>query len=438
LGILRSEKSADVIVEFEASQISVEARGRAAAKGLRSLGPEELSYKRIEYASLKEEGLAGLQGVTVLQDYDNLPTSFVRVSNEDALNTLLSRPEVRAVYENRALRHVLTQSLPLIEQPAAAAVGLDGTGTTVAVLDSGVDYTIAPFNCTSPGVPAGCRVVATRESAPNDFTLDSSGHGTNVSAIVATTAGDADLVVADVFDGTTAFFNHIIDAINWTITNQATFNIVALNLSLGNDEIWGGHCTTHTLATPLNNAKSAGIQPIISSGNTAVFNGTFADGVAAPACVPAAVSVGAVYDANVGQQSWAPIANDPRFDCTDSTTAADQLTCFSQTAPFLSLYAPGALITAGGSTLGGTSQAAPHVAGAWAIMREAMPSATEAAILTALQTEGDPIIDTRPSGSRTTSRINLPEPSQLLMLGSGVLALWGLSTLRVRGRSLGA
>lgn len=36
---------------------------------------------------------------------------------------------------------------------------------------------------------------------------------------------------------------------------------------------------------------------------------------------------------------------------------------FSNSAPYLSILAPGAMLTAGGKTFGGTSQAAPHVAG---------------------------------------------------------------------------
>jgi hypothetical protein len=68
-------------------------------------------------------------------------------------------------------------------------------------------------------------------------------------------------------------------------------------------------------------------------------------------------------------------------------------------------------------------------------MREAMPAASEAQILTALQTGGDPVVDPRPAGGRTTSRLNLlPEPGQLLQLGAGLVALWGLRLLRGRKR----
>jgi hypothetical protein len=62
--------------------------------------------------------------------------------------------------------------------------------------------------------------------------------------------------------------------------------------------------------------------------------------------------------------------------CSDLTTAPGQVTCFSNSAPFLSLLAPGAAITAAGTTMFGTSQAAPHVAGALAVLAAKYPSDT--------------------------------------------------------------
>jgi len=335
------------------------------------------------------------------------------------------------VYEIIEFQRFLANTLPLIEQPGAAAQGGVGTGTTIAVLDTGVDYTLAPFNCTAPGVPAGCRVVATLEAAPNDFQLDDNGHGTNVSAIAASTASAADLVVADVFNGTGASTLDIMTAVNWVIANQNAFNIVSMNLSLGNPFVRSTTpCPSDSLAASMAAALAAGVQPVISSGNAGFASGAYVDGIASPACVPAAVSVGAVYDTNVGGLIW---QSGTTFECTDFTSTTDQVTCFSQSGPNLDLLAPGALVTAGGSTQGGTSQAAPHVAGAWAVVSALAPAgAASEDILRALELGGDPIADTRPPGGRTSSRINMvPEPGASALFATGVLGLLGLRRLRL-------
>ncbi|MFO0006780.1 MAG: S8 family serine peptidase, partial [bacterium] len=111
--------------------------------------------------------------------------------------------------------------------------------------------------------------------------------------------------------------------------------------------------------------------------------------MAAPACSPSAVSVGAVYDSNMGAIGWS--------GCSDSSTAADKVTCFSNSTSFLDLLAPGALITAGGHTMGGTSQASPHVAGAMALVAAAFPDATPDEIEARLKSTGVNVTDSRNS-----------------------------------------
>src|SRR4029077_17661368 len=56
---------------------------------------------------------------------------------------------------------------------------------------------------------------------------------------------------------------------------------------------------------------------------------------------------------------------------------------------------PLAFVSGGFGTASGTSMATPHVAGAWAVLKSAKPTATVSAVLTALQNTGVPITDPR-------------------------------------------
>jgi hypothetical protein len=400
---LRDGRAQLVLVAFDATPIDAGARSARNA-GARFDDRASLAYKAREYAALKNAVLGRLPAgqAQIVTDYSHLPLMLLRVKSRAAAGALVGTKDVVGVYEDRVYRTTLTQSRPLIGQPAVVAAGATGANHTVVVLDTGVDYTLADFgSCSAPNTPASCRVVVAQDLAPNDGILDDNGHGTNVSGIVAGVATGAKLAVFDVFSGSTASSSTIISGINWAIANQATYDIVAINMSLGDSTKYTAPCAsivTNPFLTPIANARAAGILTVVASGNDA-----YTDGISNPACTPDAISVGAVYDANVGSIQYTGL-------CTDATTAADKVTCFSNSAGFLTLLAPGALITAAGSTKAGTSQATPHVAGAVAMLREQFPADALDAVLARLTDHGTPVLDTR--NGVTKPRLNLLESAR--------------------------
>lgn len=337
------------------------------------------------------EALAEDGGATIDDRWDALPIVPMTVTGLATLAPVLDDPRVVSATPVAYYQAFDAESFPLIGQPTAAAAGKVGAGTTVAVLDTGVDYTRAAFGCTAPGVPAGCKVAVARDFAIEDGSRDASGHGTNVAGIVVGVAPGARVIGLDVFDGTTASTTTILAAYNWVLQNRATYNVAAINLSLGGGSATAP-CPGDPMAVAFATGRSAGVVTAVAAGNNATLNA-----ISSPACAPDAVSVGAVYDANVGAIGYSV--------CNDPVTAADRVACFSNSAPFLKLLAPGALIDAAGYRMAGTSQATPHVAGAAAVLRAAFPTESASQLVNRMVTGGRLVVD--PRNGRSTPRLDL-------------------------------
>jgi hypothetical protein len=337
--------------------------------------------------------------LVVEEEYDQLPVTVATVTTPFAWAALLEDPRVAVVDEVRQFEASAgdVESLALIGQPTALAGGKDGSGVAVAVIDTGADFTRPAFgSCTAPGVPSTCRVVVAQDFGVNDnLRDDASLHGTNVAGVVAQTAPGARILALDVFDGSSASSTAILSAIDFVVANRAAYNIAAFNLSLG----FGGFtapCANDPLAIAVGTARTAGILASVASGNNGFLNAT-----SSPACAPAAVSVGAVYDANLGGLGYGM--------CSDPVTAADRVTCFSNSASFLTVLAPGAVVTAADVSMTGTSQAAPHVAAAIAVLKGAFPTEGPDALVARLKNTGRAVTD--PRNGIVTPRIDLATAS---------------------------
>jgi hypothetical protein len=403
--IARGE-SVDALLVLDGATALAGARAASSEGFLRAVSP---AYRELR------AGVISRLAVPVLGRFRALPILHVRLDSPAALRAAAADPDVIGIAANRRFRPFLSQSLPLIGQPTVAAQGHTGAGFSVAVLDTGVNYMNAAFGtCAGGPGSSGCRVVEARDFAPNDGQLDANGHGTNVSGIVAGVAPEAGILGLDVFDGASAFNSDIIDAVDFVIANQATYDIVAMNLSLGSFSYNTSPCSGggNPYVTAFANARAAGIVPVVATGNSAFSGGSFHAGIANPACTPGALPVGAVYDGDNGSLSW----GNPPDQCDDFTTAADQITCFSQAWSNDMLLAPGALIVAAGIEQGGTSQATPHVAGAIAVLHDAASAqgatTTPDQVQTALLGSGPLIND--PLVNRDFHRLDLPAAVAIL------------------------
>jgi subtilisin family serine protease len=335
-------------------------------------------------AAAQAATLRRASGIDVVRRYANMPLLHVRAADADAARSLLRQSGVVRVEADVEYRHQLMQSLPLVQQGTAKEHGQLGAGTTIAVVDGPVDRASPAFGqCSGPGSigSAGCKLAAQIRFAPGDGSALPTQHATNVAAIALGVAPGARVAALDVFSGPTAFTGEILAAIDWAIEHQGALGIAALNLSLGA----GDHpspCAGDAISVAIAWARMSGILVTAAAGNDG-----HAKSLAAPACAPGAISVGAVYDADVGRMTFG--------GCADDSSGADRIACFSNAAPYLTLLAPGALVTAGGVTMAGTSQAAPFVAGAVAVLRAAFPAETPADLIARLRRSGSVVQDAR-------------------------------------------
>jgi serine protease AprX len=196
-----------------------------------------------------------------------------------------------------------TPSDAFLQQTGAsrlAAAGDSGQGTTVAIMDTGIDN-LPDF--------AGRLVGGVDLTGEGNPFQDSYGHGTFVAGLIAGNgassngqysgeAPGANLVSVKVAgaSGTTTL-STLIEGLQWAVDHQGRYGINVLNLSLG------FRPTESTVINPLDQAVEAvwnsGIAVVVSAGNTGPFNGT----ILSPGDDPLVITVGALDDMGSGNVS---------------------------------------------------------------------------------------------------------------------------------------
>ncbi len=245
--------------------------------------------------------------------------------------------------------------------------GIDGSNTTVAVIDSGLDQY---HSLLRPAYVTGYDFVNNTVSS-----IDRLQHGTHVSGTVGArdenvgVATDAGLIGLQVFQNGFASNARIEDALEWVLANHERYNIVAVNMSLGSGFFTSESQSRFSLLyDDVKRLEDAGVAVVAAAGNN--YKNTESQNVAEPA-VFSTFAVGAVWQDGRYTNS--------RFDAgaIDYTTGADRIASFSQrmTGPN-TLFAPGAYIRStipGGGLreMAGTSMATPMVSGAIALLQEA-------------------------------------------------------------------
>ncbi|MFD5569544.1 S8 family peptidase [Streptomyces cadmiisoli] len=273
-------------------------------------------------------------------------------------------PGIASVWLDAVVEASLDKSVPQIGAPQAWEAGFDGTGSRIAVLDTGID-------ATHPDLSG--QVTAERNFTDSPDTLDRVGHGTHVASTAAGTgaksggqykgvAPGAEILNGKVLgDGGVGDSSGIIAGMEWAVAEKAD----VVNLSLGGSDFPG----VDPMEEAVNRMSAeTGTLFVIAAGN----RGPFAGSIGSPGSADAALTVGAVdkQDRLADFSSVGPRVGDGAFKPDLTAPGVDIGAALAKDTEL------GTPVADGYTALSGTSMATPHVAGAAAILAQQHPDWT--------------------------------------------------------------
>ncbi|MEK6906626.1 MAG: S8 family serine peptidase [Nanoarchaeota archaeon] len=330
-----------------------------------------------EKEEIKEEILTNLQDEEVNHIFEN--SVAIEVSNKE-IDFLKTDKNIESVEIDMPVKAFLKDTTVLINATKSwpvqvYGVNITGISESVCVIDTGVNSTHSSLQgkviaehcyCSlTEGINADC---CEGNLAESSNASDNNGHGTHVAGIIAAAGGikgigvNVSIVAVKVLNSSgDGLSSDIQAAIDWCISNASLYNISVISMSLGGG-LYNSYCNSDSLAPSINSAVGNNISVVVATGNRG--NTTH---IASPACIQNATSV-------------------------SSSTKSDAISSFSDRNNITNLLAPGgdATLTGGINSTrwnsascisscfcagdymvcSGTSMAAPHVSGAFALVRQ--------------------------------------------------------------------
>jgi serine protease AprX len=284
-----------------------------------------------------------------------------------AIQLMVLSPHVRKIWHDTRVSILLNIAVPTVGGSKAHDLGFTGKDITVAVIDTGIfphSDLIYPEN----------RIVGWHDLVNNrESPYDDNGHGTHVTGIIAGNGGasrgkytgmapDVKLVGVKALDkdggGNTS---DVITAVEWCIQNRETYNIRAINLSLG--AAAQDSYSQDPLSRAVSAAWNSGMVVCIAAGNDGPDLGT----INTPGINPKAITVG-----NLDDKGTEDATDDTISDSSSRGPTIDNLVKPDLLAPGTNIMS---LRVGGGyRALTGTSMAAPMATGAVAQILQQSPS----------------------------------------------------------------
>ncbi|MFH1072550.1 MAG: S8 family serine peptidase [Nanoarchaeota archaeon] len=339
-----------------------------------------------------------IKGVTIKREFSKAFNGFSILADEEGLKNLQQDPAVEKVMINQPVHAILLDSTQEI-QAAQSWQHVDsqnnsyrGKGVSIAIIDTGIDYTHRDFgSCQDIGM-IGCRVAGGYDFInDDDDPMDDHGHGTHVASIAAGNgivrgvAPGATLYAYKVLSsGGSGSWDQVIAGIERAMDpnndNDFSDHLDVISMSLG-----GGGNPDDPVSTAVDNAVGVGVVSVIAAGNW----GSSPESIASPGTARQAITVGAscmmdqIGQDNYCQSSIASFSSRGPVIWNGETIAKPEVV-----APGVSICAAQwqdawhdrECIDTEHTAISGTSMATPHVAGAVALLLQKNPSLTPAQV----------------------------------------------------------
>ena len=446
-----TEGSAMVIVRFQVRDIKrlteVSARSKRAdeseAETMERIEADEALKQAVDFGAWRV--VTELQG-TVFEDiarFDYIPFIALRVSPE-ALAVLENSSLVLGIEENGARKLIdpvtdaaktekeasvleeagqpmLDDTAVLVGAKALWDIGITGAGWYVAIIDTGIRRTHQFF--TGKNIIEACRALGrdgspgagdcpngqatqngTGSAAHYASTYEGYDHGTHVAGIAAGNYGSlagmakgANILAVKVFSKFNAsdcggspcvlcWDSDTIAGLNYVYSLRGSYKIAAANMSLGGGK-YASFCDGSSEKAAIDLLRGVGIATCIATGNDG-----YCDSISSPGCISTGVSVGSTTKSDA----------ESNFNNWDGVTQR-------LFAPGSSIYSSTGASDSSYESWNGTSMATPHVAGAWALIKQAVPTGTVTEILNALRTTGKAIYSMCDGYSTAIPRIKISD-----------------------------
>ena len=328
------------------------------------------------------------------------------VSKSELIN-LLADDEL-IVYQDKLYKPSLLSSVDVVFRSQSISA-FSGAGQTVAILDTGVNKNHAFLSGSVVPAAEACfsnteanqffeslcpnnqdSMIGTGAGIACDASITGCEHGTQMAGVIAGSgasfngvATSTTIIPVQVFSLSNdeivcsivgslppcivALESDIVSGLDYIDSIKNSYSIAAVNISLETTAPIQGVCDIDTPAeylSVIDDITSSGIAVIAPSGN-----GSNANAMTSPACIGDVIAVAATNDINQPQP-------------------------FNNRSSELDFFAPGVSVTTSSlpnnsfTAVDGTSIAAAHVSGAWAVMKSQTPNASVNAIKNRLRVTG--------------------------------------------------